>query len=184
MRDEELVEGLRRGDEKAFRILYREYAGKIGSIAKSYLGSDDVDDVVQDVMLRIFKSIRKFKGDSKLSTWIYRIAVNVCKDYLAKYKRRSEVLTDFAEDEEHPSQHPVSEIDTEESVTGELEYERIMDALEKLSAEDRLLIKLRDVDGLSYEEISKIVSKPIGSVKSSLHYARKRLKKLLEEARE
>lgn len=184
MRDEELIEGLRRGDEKAFKVLYREYAGKIGSIARSYLGSDDVDDVVQDVMLRIFKSIRKFKGDSKLSTWIYRIAVNVCKDYLAKYKRRSEVLTDFAEDEEHPSQQPVSEFDTEESAVGELEYERIMRALEKLSPEDRLLIKMRDVDGLSYEEMSKILSKPIGSIKSSLHYARKRLKKLLEEVHE
>lgn len=184
MRDEELIEGLRRGDEKAFRTLYREYAGKIGSIARSYIGLDDVDDVVQDVMLRIFKSIKKFKGDSKLSTWIYRIAINVCKDYLARYKRRSEILTDFTEDEEHPTQHPISEIDTEVSATGELEYERIMDALDKLSPEDRLLIKLRDVDGLSYEEISKIVSKPVGSVKSSLHYARKRLKRLLEGASE
>ncbi|HEY8541437.1 MAG TPA: sigma-70 family RNA polymerase sigma factor [Pseudothermotoga sp.] len=184
MQDEELLRGLRRSEDWAYRWLYREYAGKIGSVARAYLGADDVDDVVQEVMLRIFKGVRKFKGDSKLSTWIYRIAINVCKDYLSKYKKRNEVLTDFTEDEESTVLHPVSESDTILQATGEIEYEKIMDAIEKLSADDRLLIKLRDVDGLSYEEISQIVDKPIGSVKSSLHYARKRLKKLLEEANE
>ncbi|MEJ5229576.1 MAG: sigma-70 family RNA polymerase sigma factor [Pseudothermotoga sp.] len=184
MQDEELLRGLRHGEDWAYRLLYREYAGKIGSVARTYLGADDVDDVVQEVMLRIFKGVKRFKGDSKLSTWIYRIAINVCKDYLAKYRKRNEVLTDFAEDEEGSVPHPVSETDTILQAAGEITYERIMDAIEKLSADDRLLIKLRDVDGLSYEEISQIVDKPVGSVKSSLHYARKRLQKLLEEAKE
>ncbi|MFN4189386.1 MAG: RNA polymerase sigma factor [Pseudothermotoga sp.] len=184
MQDEELLRGLRRGEDWAYRWLYEEFAGKIGSVAKAYLGADDVDDVVQEVMLRVFKGVRKFKGDSKLSTWVYRIAINVCKDYLSKYRRRNEVLTDFTEDEEGSMPHPVSESDTSLQATGEIAYEKIMDAIERLSADDRLLIKLRDVDGLSYEEISQIVDKPVGSVKSSLHYARKRLKKLLEEADE
>lgn len=184
MQDEVFLKGLRRGEDWAYRWLYQEYAGKIGSVARAYLGADDVDDVVQEVMLRVFKGVRKFKGDSKLSTWIYRITINVCKDYLSKYKRRNEVLTDFAEDEEGTVPHPVSESDTILQATEEIAYEKIMDAIEKLSSDDRLLIKLRDVDGLSYEEISQIVDKPVGSVKSSLHYARKRLKKLLEEANE
>lgn len=184
MRDEEFLRGLKRGENWAYRILYNEYAGRIGSVARTYLGADDVDDVVQEVILRIFKGIKRFKGDSKLSTWIYKISVNVCRDYLARYKRRNEILTDFAEDEEGSLPHPVSESNTFLETAGEIEYERIMELIEKLSPEDRLLIKLRDIDGLSYEEISQVIDKPVGSVKSSLHYARKRLRKLLEGANE
>ncbi|AEH51002.1 RNA polymerase sigma factor [Pseudothermotoga thermarum] len=184
MQDEEIVEGLKKGENWAFEFLYKNYAGKIGSVAKAYLGSDDVDDVVQEVMFRIFKGIKKFKGDSKLSTWIYRITVNVCKDFLSRYKRRSEILADFTEDEETSLPHPPSDIDTSDVATGEIEYEKILEAMEKLPAEDRLLIKMRDIDGLSYEEISQILGKPVGSVKSSLHYARKKLRRLLEGAKE
>ncbi len=183
MNDVEIVRGLKKGENWAFEFLYRDFAGKIGSIAKAYLGSDDVDDVVQEVMMRVFKGINKFKGDSRLSTWIYRITVNVCKDFLSKYKKRSEILTDFSEDEEATLPHPVADMDTSMTAAGEVEYERVLQALEKLPAEDRLLIKLRDIDGLSYEEISQILAKPVGSVKSSLHYARKRLRKLLEGAK-
>lgn len=83
------MEALKKKENWAYELLYREFAPKIGSIAKSYLNTDDVDDVVQDVFVRIFKGIKKFRGDSKLSTWIYRIAVNVCKDYLQKYKKET-----------------------------------------------------------------------------------------------
>ncbi len=183
MQDQEIIDGLRKRENWAFEILYRDYAGRIGSVAKAYLGSDDVDDVVQEVMIRVLKGIKKFKGDSKLSTWIYRITVNVCKDFLSRYKKRGEIFTDFSEDEDMALPHPASDIDTSATAASEIEYEQILDALEKLPADDRLLIKLRDIDGLSYEEIAQILGKPVGSVKSSLHYARKRLRTLLEEAK-
>ena len=182
--EEDLVRALKRGDEEAYEYLYNVYAPKIGSIAKSYLGYDDVDDVVQEVMMRIYKGIRKFRGDSKLSTWIHRIAVNVCKDVLAKRRKRKEILTSFPESDEEEERYlvqPSSKTDVLEEVLNDLDYKSIVSALEKLPEEDRLFIKLKDVDDLSYEEISKIVGKPVGTVKSRLHYARKKLRKLLEE---
>ncbi len=181
-RKEAFIEALKRGEEWAYEKLYDEYAPRIGSIAKSYLGYDDVDDVVQEVMMRIYKGIRKFRGDSKLSTWIHRIAVNVCKDILSKKKKRKEILTSFSEDEEETDYSFLAYSDDNAlaETIEEINHERIMEALKKLSPENRLLIKLRDVDGLSYDEISKIMRKPIGTVKSRLHYARKKLRELIE----
>ncbi len=181
--EEELVRALKKGDESAYEYLYNVYAPKIGSIAKAYLGHDDVDDVVQEVMMRIYKGIRKFRGDSKLSTWIHRIAINVCKDILAKRKRKKEVLTSFPENDEEGDYYaqPSSNVDVLEEVLKDLDYKSIVRAIDNLPEEDRLLIKLRDVDNLSYEEISKIMGKPVGTVKSRLHYARKKLRRILEE---
>ena len=177
------MEALKKKENWAYELLYREFAPKIGSIAKSYLNTDDVDDVVQDVFVRIFKGIKKFRGDSKLSTWIYRIAVNVCKDYLQKYKRRNEFLTDFQESDSEDEIYiqPQARESVIEEVMRSITVEKVQKALEKLSPEDRLLIKLRDIDGLSYEEIASVLQKPVGTVKSRLHYARKRLGKLLKE---
>ena len=180
--EEKFIEALKKGDERAYEVFYYEYAPKIGAIAKSYLGYDDVEDVIQEVMMRVYKGIKKFRGDSKLSTWVHRIAVNVCKDHLEKRKRRREVLTSFPEDdeEEHVAEHPFVESGVLEEALNELDHERIMNLMNKLSEEDRLLIKLRDIDGKSYEEIAEILGKPIGTVKSRLHYARKKLRKLME----
>jgi len=172
MNSDELLAALRRREDWAYRKLYREYAGKIGSIAKAYLGTDDVDDVVQEVMIKVLRNIKKFKGKSKLTTWIYRIAVNVCKDFLSKYRRRGEILTDFPEDEERSFIHPSADTDV------------FSEAMNSLPSEDRLLVKLRDIDGLSYEEISQVLGKPIGSVKSGLHYARKKLRQMIEGAKQ
>jgi len=180
-----LIDALKKRQNWAYEVLYREYAPKIGSIAKSFLNSDDVDDVVQDVIIRVLKGIKKFRGDSKLSTWIYRITVNVCKDYLQRYKRRNEVFTDFQEGEEDEYYlQPKSGEDILKDSLLEITAERVRMALEKLSPEDRLLIKLRDVDDLSYEEIANILQKPVGTIKSRLHYARQRLRKILEEGEE
>ncbi len=184
--EERFVEALKSGEEWAYEKLYYEYAPRVGGIAKSFLGHDDVDDVVQEVMMRVYKGIKKFRGDSKLSTWIHRIAVNVCKDILEKRKRRKEVLTSFPEDDENSGEfatHPISNSDVIEEAMEEISYERLLEKLSQLSEENRLLIKLRDIDGMSYEDIAKIMNKPVGTVKSRLHYARKKLRKLLEGGR-
>ncbi len=181
MKERQLVEALKRGEKWAYEKLYNEFAPRIGSIAKSFLGVDDIDDVVQEVMIRVFKGIKKFRGDSQLSTWIHRITVNVCKDMLMKYKKRKEILTDFSENEEGPYYQPKAHEDVLRDTFNEITVEKVLKALENLSPEDRLLIKLRDIDEMSYEEISKIMGKPLGTVKSRLHYARKRLREILEE---
>lgn len=181
LNEKKLIEGLKKKKMWAYEVLYDEYAPKLGSVIKSYLKTDDVEDVLQETFIKVFKSIKKFRGDSKLSTWLYRITVNVCKDIIAKRKKRKQFLTDFQEREENYNLNPKSSTNVFKEVMDELSYEELMKIINRLSEEDRLLIKLRDVDGLAYSEIADIVDKPVGTVKSKLHYARKRLRDMLEE---
>lgn len=178
--EEKFVKALKRREEWAYSKLYDKYVPMIAGIAKSYLGIDDVSDVIQEVFVRVYKGIKKFRGDSSLSTWIYRIAVNVCKDMMGKYKKHKEILTDF-DSEEVPYIEPKSSSSPVESMISELTLEALEGAMDKLSEEDRLLIKLRDIEGLSYDEIAHIINKPVGTVKSRLHYARKRLGELIKD---
>jgi len=180
--EESLIKALKRGDEDAYRYLYRIYGPKIGTLVKGYLGTDDVDDVIQEVFLRIYRSIKKFRGDSKLSTWIYRIAINVCNNVYKKLKGK-EVLIEFSdsnEDDEYRQQFPADE-DVEKKVTDEILYEKIRGIIDKFSPEDRAILFMKEIDNMTYEEIGKILDKPEGTVKSRLHYIKERLKKAIEE---
>jgi RNA polymerase sigma-70 factor (ECF subfamily) len=187
LEESKFIEGLKRGDAKAYSDLYRDYVDKIGGIARSYLGVDDVEDVIQEVFVKIYKNIKKFRGDSSLSTWIYRITVNVCKDMLSKKHRRKEVLTSFGEEEDDDKstiQEPADESQPSDELLKTISAEEIRRAIDSLPKEDRLLINLREIEGMSYEQISDIMDKPVGTVKSRLHYAREKLKGLLEGKRE
>lgn len=185
MEEQKLIEGLKRSDSNAYGELYRQYADKIGGIARSYLGVDDVEDVVQEVFIKIYKNVKKFRGDSSLSTWVYRITVNVCKDMLGRKQRRKEILTNFGEQEDEDSKNnirePVDESMPSDELMKALSAEEISKAIDSLSKEDKLLINLREIEGMSYEQIAEIMDKPVGTVKSRLHYARERLKNILED---
>jgi len=184
LEEQKLIEGLKRSDSNAYSELYREYAEKIGGIARSYLGVDDVEDVVQEVFIKIYKNIKKFRGDSSLSTWVYRITVNVCKDMLGKKQRRREILTNFGEQEDEDTRNnirePVDDSMPSDELMKTLSAEEISKAIDSLSKEDKLLINLREIEGMSYEQIAEIMDKPVGTIKSRLHYARERLKNILE----
>ncbi len=185
MEEQKLIEGLKRADSRSYDELYREYVEKIGGIARSYLGVDDVEDVIQEVFIKVYKNIKKFRGESSLSTWIYRITVNVCKDMLGKKHRRKEILTSFGEeddDQKNAIKEPVEELQPSDELMKTLSAEEISKAIDSLSKEDKLLINLREIEGMSYEQISEIMDKPVGTVKSRLHYARERLKGILEES--
>jgi RNA polymerase sigma-70 factor (ECF subfamily) len=185
LEEQKLIENLKRADSRAYDELYREYVEKIGGIARSYLGVDDVEDVIQEVFIKVYKNIKKFRGDSSLSTWIYRISVNVCKDMLGKKHRRKEILTSFGEeddDEKNTIREPADELQPSDELMKMLSAEEISKAIDSLSKEDRLLINLREIEGMSYDQISEIMDKPVGTVKSRLHYARERLKGILEES--
>lgn len=181
--DEKLVEALKKGDQNAFKILYDEYAPKIYGILKNYVRPNELEDALQEVFVRILKGINNFEGRSKLSTWIYRIAVNVGKNYSRNYSKEIEKPMDLNSEElETYNVQPVSDTNVKKEVFNELSYEMILEIMEQLGEDERLLIKLRDIDGLSYNEIAEITDLPLGTVKSKLHYARKKLKKLIEEA--
>ncbi len=109
--------------------------------------------MIQEVFIKVFKNVRKFRGDAKLSTWLYEIAVNVCKDTLAKRKRNNE-LTDFGENEDKVTFEPPATTNVFREVMDEISFEELMSVVGKLSEDDRLLIKLRDTsDDLSYERL-------------------------------
>ncbi len=183
MNDLKFIKQLKRGEPEAYKKLYAEHVRRIGRIAKSYLGVDDVEDVIQEVFIKVYKNIKKFRGDSSLSTWIYRITVNVCKDMLAKKHRKKEILTSFGleDDDEKTFSEPVEETKPSDEFLKEVSAEEIQKAINSLSEEDRLLITLREIEEMSYSDIADVVGKPIGTVKSKLHYARERLKNILEE---
>lgn len=176
------VRALRKGDEDAYRFLYRTFAPKIGAFAKGYLGTDDVDDVVQEVVLRVFKGVRKFRGESRLSTWIYKITLNVCNDLYKKLRNKESLLelSDTYDDAGAQMQFP-SEDDVRKNVFEEVLYERLRVVIGRLSPEDRALLYMKEIDGLTYEEISEILGKPEGTLKSRLHYIKDRIKKELKE---
>ncbi|MEN3043475.1 MAG: RNA polymerase sigma factor [Fervidobacterium sp.] len=182
-KDENLfIKALSKGEEEAYRYLYKNYAPKIGALVKSYLGSDDIDDVIQEVFLRIYKNIKKFRGESKLSTWIYRITVNVCNNVYKKLKSKGIILdiTESNESDEYTYQFPTEE-DVKKNVTDEILYEKLRKILDTLNPEDRALLFMKEIDGLTYEEIGNILKKPEGTVKSRLHYIKEKIRKALEE---
>ncbi|RLL86126.1 RNA polymerase sigma 70 [Petrotoga sp. HKA.pet.4.5] len=183
MTEEKFIEDLKKNDPDAFKKLYEEYAPKIYGVLRNYVNHDEIEDALQEVFIRIIRGINGFKGLSKLSTWIYRIAVNVGKNYSRKYQRIKETSVDFEDEtEQNHNIQAISNSNVKNEVLEELDYQMILNIMEKLDEEERLLIKLRDIDGLSYNEIAEIMEIPLGTVKSRLHYARKKLRQLIEEA--
>jgi RNA polymerase sigma-70 factor, ECF subfamily len=183
-----LVRKLRERDEKAFREIVETYGDRVYNLIYRMLGNrEEAEDVSQEVFITVFKSIDSFRGDSKFSTWLYRIAVNHCKNrikYLARRHDRDqseydeEALRDQAvgtTTAPNPSPRPDKQLEG-------VELEQIMQrCIAQLEEEHRLVIVLRDVEDLSYDEICAITNLPTGTVKSRLHRARLALKKMMLE---
>lgn len=183
-----LIRKLRERDEKAFREIVETYGDRVYNLTYRMLGNrEEAEDVSQEVFITIFKSIDSFRGDSKFSTWLYRIAVNHCKNRI-KYLARRHDRDQSEYDEEalreqaagaatapSPSPRPDKQLEG-------VELEQIMQrCIAQLEEEHRLVIVLRDVEDLSYEEICAITNLPTGTVKSRLHRARLALKKMMLE---
>ena len=183
-REEDLVRRLQQRDERAFVECVRAFQDKIYGLIFRMLGSpQEAEDVAQEVFVTVFKSIDSFRGDSKFSTWLYRIAANHCKNRIKYLKRRAHKQTgeldDAAERELLGSststlgQKQASPVEALEGVQLESIVQR---AITKLDEEHRLLLVLRDVEELSYEEIMQVTGLAEGTVKSRLHRARLVLK--------
>ncbi len=183
-----LLTNAKKGDVEAFEALTSQYWKKIYNIALRMLGNhEDADDLTQDVLIKIFKSLRNFREESSFSTWIYRITKNVCIDELRKRKKEKIVSLD----EEIELNEGSVKIQVKSDKPGPYEeYEKseigriVTEAISKLSDEHRMVVVLRDIQGFSYEEICRIVGCPKGTVKSRLNRARNELRQLLEMSRE
>jgi len=183
-----LLARARNGDISAFESLIEGYQKKVFNIALRMIGDyEDANDLAQEVFIRIYKSIKGFKEQSSFSTWVYRITTNVCLDELRKRKNKNVVsLDDDIKFDDSEMKRQVEDVKpTPEAVVERDETRRIVsDAISKLSSEHRTAIILRDIQGFSYEEISRIINCPEGTVKSRINRARKALKEILKSKKE
>lgn len=187
-----LVERLQRHDEAAFNTLVHLYERSVFRLVLRMLGDRaEAEDVAQDVFVTIFKAIGGFRGDSKLSTWIYRVATNHCKNRIKYLDRRARgkksELDDLAEGGalESATMTSSAQIARPDQQAEANQIEKIVRAaIAVLDEDQRELVVLRDVENLSYEEIQAITGLPEGTVKSRLHRARLQLMKAIQKAGE
>lgn len=185
-RERALIRKLRERDERAFRAIVEEHRDRIFNLTYRMLGSrEEAEDISQEVFITVFKSIDSFRGDSKFSTWLYRIAINHCKNrikYLSRRHERSQDPYDELSNASHAvggTTAPTPPARPDTHLEG-VELERIMQhCIASLDEEHRVLIVLRDVEDLAYDEITSITGLPSGTVKSRLHRARNALRKKL-----
>ena len=180
--ERELVQQAKAGDRAAFAGLVSAYEGKIYNLALRYLGSrEDAMDASQEVFLRVFRFLPGFQEESGFSTWIYRIGVNVCKDMLHRRLKRAEQTLEGPdeEDEGRPVDVPDLRYDPERIMEGVELRQALSDAILALPEQQREIIILRDIRGLSYEEIALALALEAGTVKSRLFRARESLRKKL-----
>jgi RNA polymerase sigma-70 factor (ECF subfamily) len=172
---EQLVEGCRAGDKHCERLLFKKYRETVFFVILHTLGPNfDKDDIFQQVFIKIFKSLNRFKGLSSLETWIYRITTKVCIDQLRK-KYRKRQLQVIQNPEVLENRHDTTKSDPYEEREQKELTKQIYIGLEKLSIEKRLVVTMFEMEGFSLQDISKILKKPIGTIKSRLFHGRKEL---------
>lgn len=186
LRERRLVRRLKQHDERAFREMVLTHQQQVYNIVFRMLNNtQEAEDLTQEVFVTVFKSIESFRGDSKFSTWLYRIAVNHCKNRFKYLSRRAYNATRSLDDvrEREKSDVPLhGEVSRPDQV---YEGRRLEAAIQReianLDEDHRVLIVLRDIQGLSYDEIGTITGLAAGTVKSRLHRARMALKDRLEK---
>jgi len=181
--DEDLVQKIKDGDQDAFDQLIHRYEGKIYSVAYRFMGNHaDAGDLAQDTFIRMYQALPGFRGDSSFATWLYRIAANACRDELRKRQRRRSVSMDEMI-EASPANIPAAagEYSPEETVQRHETQRQVQECLNRLSDDHRLILVMREIQGLSYEEISGMLDCSLGTVKSRISRARNALKERIKE---
>ena len=188
--DAGLVERAVAGDQKAFELLVIKYQRRIQRlIGRMVRDVDLVEDIAQETFIRAYRALAQFRGDAQFYTWLYRIAVNTAKKALMDLKRNPTVSENSFksndDDETSPLENELTSSETPDAVLASKEIAQIINAaLDALPEELRLAISLREIEGLSYEEISQAMSCPIGTVRSRIFRAREaisqKVKPLLE----
>ncbi|HJQ74922.1 MAG TPA: sigma-70 family RNA polymerase sigma factor [Gaiellaceae bacterium] len=176
--DWELVQRAQQGDREAFRTLVERYQRKIAALALGMLRNrEDALDIVQETFTKAYQSLDRFKGDSAFYTWVYRIAYNLCVDQ----QRRTTKQPQLSLDDDSGTTGAVPVVDGprpdqpfERARDAEI-ARRVQTAIRELTPDHRAVILLRELEGLSYEEISHVLDCPKGTVMSRLHYARRQL---------
>jgi len=172
--DQELVEQVQKGDKKAFDILVLKYQHKIQNLVSRFVHDPvEAQDVTQEAFLKAYRALGNFRGDSAFYTWIYRIAINTAKNYLVAQDRRPPDGDIDAEEAEQYMDSGLHDIDSPERLLLTEEIQRtVIKAIEDLPDDLRTAITLRELEGLSYEEIASSMDCPVGTVRSRIFRAR------------
>jgi RNA polymerase sigma-70 factor (ECF subfamily) len=185
--DQELVRRVQAGDQTAFNLLVLKYQHRVLKLVGRFVNDPtEAEDVAQEAFLKAYRALASFRGDSAFYTWLYRIAINTAKNALVSQRRRPvDFDLDLQDPDQFERQAKLKEADTPEGVLLTDEIRRVVEeAMEQLPDDLRTAIVLRELEGLSYEEIAEAMDCPVGTVRSRIFRAReaidKKLKPLLE----
>ena len=174
--DRQLVERAQRGVKRAFELLVEKYQRKLARLLSRFIrDSAEVEDVTQEAFIKAYRALPSFRGDSAFYTWLYRIGINTAKNYLMARGRRAPTSTeaDAEEAEGFEEGEQLRDINTPESVLLSKEIaETVNSTIERLPEELRTAIQMREIEGMSYEDIAKAMDCPIGTVRSRIFRAR------------
>lgn len=174
--DQALVERAQGGDQRAFDQLVGKYQRKLGRLlARMIRDAAEVEDVTQEAFIKAYRALPSFRGDSAFYTWLYRIGINTAKNYLVSQGRRAPTSTEYDADEAETFEDATQlrDINTPESLLLSKQIgQTVNSAMEALPEDLRTAIVLREIEGLSYEEIAGIMDCPIGTVRSRIFRAR------------
>ena len=184
MTEQDLIKGLRQGEEAAFKYLVETYRDRVFNTALGIVqNAEDAEDVSQEVFIQVYRSIASFKGESKLSTWLYRIATTRALDLLRsrKSKKRFGMLQRLFGDDNEPAlelpdfNHPGVALDRKENAA------KLFKAIGRLPENQKIAFTLHKLEDLSYQEVSEVMQTSLPAVESLMHRARQNLKKMLEK---
>ena len=178
--DAKLVKRVQKGDKGAFDMLVLKYQHKIVNLVMRYVrDQEQALDITQEAFIKAYRALPRFRGDSAFYTWLYRIAVNTAKNHLAAQRRRPlDVELDMQDPEQYDLHAKLKETDTPEGVTISEELKRTVEkAIQSLPDDLRTAIILRELDGMSYEEIAQTMECPVGTVRSRIFRAREAISK-------
>ncbi len=181
--DLELVRRVQAGDKKAFDILVLKYQQKVINLVNRYMHDQDLSmDVAQEAFIKAYRGLKNFRGDSAFYTWLYRIAINTAKNHLVSKSRRMPATDiDAQEAEQYEGADALRHIDSpEHEILKEEIHRTIMAAIDALPEDLRTAITLRELEGLSYEDIAITMDCPIGTVRSRIFRAREAIEKELK----
>ena len=186
--DHELVEACKAGDRRAFQALFQRYERKVYAVAYGFLrNQEDALDVTQEAFIKVHRYLPKFEGQSSFYTWLYRIVANLCIDHLRRAGRKKDVefddkLRHDGEAEASSDRLPVSTLgDPSKAVQNKEILDAVEASLDQLSEKHRMVIVMRELQGLSYADMAKAMNCSKGTIMSRLFHARRNMQKLLKE---
>lgn len=190
--DQQLVERVQRGDKRAFDLLVTKYQRKLGRLLSRFIRDpSEVEDVTQEAFIKAYRALPNFRGDSAFYTWLYRIGINTAKNHLVAMGRRAPTSTemDAEEAENLEAGDQLRDLNTPENQMMSRQVgDTVNQTLQELPEELRTALTLREIEGLSYEEIATAMQCPVGTVRSRIFRAREavaaKLKPLLDTGKD